>query len=202
MSGCRQAMRALGTGAMSLAVLVLTGCVSPAGDDTARASGNRSLLRVMSFNIEWGGAHVRFESVVEAIRAAGADVVGVQEPEGNLERLANDLGWYHNRRNHVVSKFPLVDPPGGGQYVFVEIAPGSVVAIANVHLPSDPYGVDWLRDGRAPDDVMALERNVRLPKIEPLLGRLAALYRRGIPVFLTGDFNSPSDADWTSAAIG
>lgn len=160
-------------------------------------------LRVMSFNIEWGGAHVRFANVAAAIHAADADIVGVQEPEGNLERLARDLGWYFNRRNHIVSKYPLVDPPGGdGRFLFVEIAPGRMVAVANMHLPSDPYGPYWLREGRPPGEVIALERRARLPQIEPVLAVLSPIHDRGVPVFLTGDFNAPSHADWTEAAVG
>lgn len=160
-------------------------------------------LRVMTFNIEWGGAHVRFESVAEAIVAARADIVGVQEPEGNLARLAAELGWHFSRRNHVISRYPLIDPPGGdGRFLFVEIAPHRVVAMANVHLPSDPYGPFWLREGRTPDEVKALERKVRLPEIAPVLDRLEPIHERGVPVFLTGDFNAPSHEDWTEAAVG
>jgi exonuclease III len=157
----------------------------------------------MSFNIEWGGAHVRFASVADAIRASGADIVGVQEAEGNLQRLAADLGWHYNLRNYVVSRYRIIDPPeADGRYVYVEVRPGRVVALANVHLPSDPYGPDWLRDQRPPEEVLDLERRVRLPKIEPYLGVLGALHESGVPVFLTGDFNAPSHADWTEAVVG
>ncbi|HEX7061604.1 MAG TPA: endonuclease/exonuclease/phosphatase family protein [Woeseiaceae bacterium] len=160
-------------------------------------------LRVMTFNIEWGGTHVQFASIPEAIVAARADIVGVQEPEGNLERLATGLGWHFSRRNHVISRYPLIDPPGGdGRFLFVEIAPQQIVAVANVHLPSDPYGPDRLRAGATPDQVMALEREVRLPEVAPVLDTLAPIAARGVPVFLTGDFNSPSHADWTEAAVG
>ena len=66
-------------------------------------------LRIMTFNIEWGGKHVSFDNVVEAIRIARPDVVGVQEAEGNLEELANALGWHFDERNYVISRFPLID---------------------------------------------------------------------------------------------
>ena len=73
------------------------------------------------------------------IKKAGADVVGVQEAERNTRRLARLLGWYASPRAHVISRFPIVDPPGsGGVYVFVEPTPGRVVAVANMHLPSMP----------------------------------------------------------------
>lgn len=160
-------------------------------------------LRVMAFNIEWGGAHVRFAGLSDAIRKADADIVAIQEAEGNLARLADDLGWHYSRRNYVISKYPLIDPPDGdGRYVYVEVLPGKVVAIASVHLPSDPYGPEWLRDGRTLEDVLAMERQVRLAAIEPVLQALSNVQELGIPVFLAGDFNAPSHDDWTESSLG
>ena len=173
-----------------------------AADTRAAPLAGAVTLRVMSFNIEWGGANVRFQSVIDAIRASGADIVGVQEAEGNLQRIAADLGWHYNLRNYVVSRYPILDPPGAdGRYVYVEIRPGRVVAMANVHLPSDPYGPDWIRDGREIADVLNLERRLRLPKIEPYLRVLPGLAANGVPVFLSGDFNAPSHTDWTEAVV-
>lgn len=192
---------------LALGALLIAACGREPGDDAAPASEigaeGRTTLRVMSFNIEWGGTHVSFDSVVEAIRAADADIVGVQEAEGNLERLADELGWHFSRRNYVISRFPLVDPAAGaGRYLFAEIAPGQVVAVGNVHLPSSPAGEDWFRSGRAAPEVAEMERQTRLPAIEPVLDSLSAMHRAGMPTFLTGDFNAPSHADWTDAAIG
>ncbi len=191
----------------ALALLAVLACSGRAADENARSAVRPdvapAVLRVMSFNIEWGGTHVSFAANAQAIRAAGADIVGVQEPEGNLERLARDLGWHFNRRNHVISKYPLVDPPGGdGRFLYVEVEPGKVVAMANVHLPSDPYGPDQLRDGRPPAEVIALERRVRLPAIEPVLATLSPIHRQDVPVFLTGDLNAPSHTDLVPAAAG
>lgn len=160
-------------------------------------------LRVMSFNIEWGGALISFANVAEAIRLSGADVVGIQEAEGNLARLAADLGWHYNLRNYAISRFPLIEPPGAdGRYVYAEVLPGKIVALANVHLPSDPYGPDLARDGGKLEDVLALERAVRLPKITPYLDVLPTLIAAGVPVFLTGDFNAPAHSDWTAEMVG
>lgn len=156
----------------------------------------------MAFNIEWGGTNVSFDKVVEAIRKADPDIVAVQEAEGNLARLAAELGWHYDLRNHVIARHRLIDPPGAeGRYVFAEVHPGYVVAVANVHLPSDPYGEDWVRDGRSATAVVRLEQRVRLPAIKPFLNVLPQLATDGIPVFLAGDFNSPSDEDWRPAAI-
>ncbi|MBC8100379.1 MAG: endonuclease/exonuclease/phosphatase family protein [Armatimonadetes bacterium] len=170
---------------------------------TAQESGENAPveLRVMTFNIWVGGELVDFGKIVEAIQLADADIVGLQEPTGNTQRLAQALGWqYASDQMHVISRYPLIDPPGAnGDYIYVQIAPGQVVAIANVHLTSDPYGPYEIRDGVSEEAVFELEQGLRLAEIEPLLARLSGLIDAGVPVFLTGDFNTPSHQDWTSA---
>ena len=161
-------------------------------------------LKVMVFNIEDGGTQVSFAKVVQAIKKSGADVAGIEEACGHIPRLARLLGWpYFDTRLQIVSRYPLVDPPGGnGVYTFVQLAPGRVVAMENVHLPSAPYGPNWVRNGKTRAQVLALERRVRLPAIQDQLAALPGLAAADIPVFLTGDFNSPSYRDWTEATVG
>jgi endonuclease/exonuclease/phosphatase family metal-dependent hydrolase len=157
----------------------------------------------MTFNIEYGGTEVDFAKIVEALRVADPDVVGIEEGEGNIERLATELGWpYFSTRLQLVSKLPLIDPPGAdGVYELVEVAPGAVVAIANVHLPSDPYGPYWVRDGEPLDKVLELERTTRLAALQPKLDVLSPVIASGIPALLVGDFNAPTARDWADAAV-
>lgn len=161
-------------------------------------------LKVMTFNIEYGGDEVDFDRIVEAVTKAAPDVVGVQEAEGNTAKLAKALGWpYFNARTQIISRLPIIDPSGAdGAYVFIEASPGRVVAMGNVHLPSDPYGPYDVRDGKTAEQVLELERTTRLAALKPQLDSLPALASRGVPVFLTGDFNSPSHLDWTAATVG
>ena len=138
--------------------------------------------------------------VLSTIEAADADIVGLQEGTANECVLADMLGWYCEPRLQLISRFPLIDPPGAnGVYALAEVAPGRFVAISNVHLPSDPYGPYWVRDGEPRAAVLALERSTRLPAIQRQLDVLPDLATSGVPVFLTGDFNSPSHLDWTPA---
>ncbi len=168
----------------------------------ARAQDEPVELRVMTFNIWYGGGQVGFGEVVEAISAADADIVGLQEMDGRTRELADRLGWHADEARHVVSRYPLFHPPGGeGLHDLVEIRPGRFVAVANVHLPATPYGPEEIRDGGTPDEVMALERETRLSAVEPYVEALAKLMVEGVPVFLTGDFNSPSHLDWTEATL-
>ena len=100
----------------------------------------------------------------------------------------------------MISRFPILDPPHSkGIFTYVEPAPGRVIAVANTHLPSTPYGPYRVRAGWSKHRVLRLERRLRLRALAPLLRRLPRLVDRGIPVFLTGDFNSPSYLDWTKA---
>jgi endonuclease/exonuclease/phosphatase family metal-dependent hydrolase len=161
-------------------------------------------LKVMDFNIEYGGDEVDFAKVIEAIKKADPDVVALEEAEGNTLKVGEALGWpYHSVRSQLVSKMPLIDPPDAdGRYEFVLVRPDQVVAISNVHLPSDPYGPYYVRDGKPLAEVIKLEQETRMPMLQERLDVLPALIAAGIPTFLTGDFNAPSHLDWTAASVG
>jgi endonuclease/exonuclease/phosphatase family metal-dependent hydrolase len=153
-------------------------------------------LRVMTFNVWYGGEQVSLERIGAAIRAADPDIVGVQEADRNLARIAEAAGMpYVDTRRRLLSRWPIFDSGSGirtatgaspysttaldqdALHAWVMVRPGKVVAVSNVHLSS---GSD--------------EDAIRLGEAEPLaaLGRLAA---GGTPVFLTGDFNTSSHLD-------
>ena len=184
----------------------------------ARCQGAKSSmpLRVMTFNIWYGGDQVSLPAVAEAIRLADADVVGIQEPDGHLARLAAMAGYqYYDERRNILARYPLFDSgtgmrtlPGAPDYAvtalddnalpaWLMVRPGEVVAVANTHFSSDPYGPEAVRDGEALPAVLALEEQARVPSARALqpLGKLG---NSGTPVFLTGDFNTPSHRDWTA----
>lgn len=175
-------------------------------------------LSIMTFNIFYGGDEINLDTykwpqrpagcpetldqIVEAIRASCADIVGIQEGTMNTRPIADKLGWYSSERMQIVSRYPLIDPPSGdGLYIFVEPLPGRVAALTNVHLPSDPYSPYEIRDGATLGEVIELEETLRLPAIQEVLQLPPLLASEGIPVFLTGDFNSPSYLDWTEEVV-
>jgi len=161
-------------------------------------------LKVMTFNVWYGAEQVSLEKIGEAIRAADPDIVGVQEADRNLLRIAEVAGMpYVDERRRLLSRWPIFDSGSGirtatgaspysttaldqdALHAWVMVRPGKVVAASNVHLSS---GSD--------------EDSVRLAEAEPLaaLGQLGA---EGTPVFLTGDFNTLSHLDQaTDSAAG
>lgn len=178
-------------------------------------------LRVMTFNIWYGGEQVSLSAVAEAIRAADADIVGLQETDGKLQRLSEMTGLpYYDVRRNIISRFPIFDPAlgerqaeGSGPYTmpaldldaiaaYVQVAPGKIVAVANTHLTSDPYGPYAVRDGATAAEAVQVEMATRFDEAKLLADGLEPVVASGIPVFLTGDFNSASHYDWVESAIG
>jgi len=179
-------------------LLVVSGVVT-----AQRESFQPVTVRVMTFNIWVGGKLVDFGKVAESIASAEADVVLLQEAGGNTRAIADMLGWQHvSERMQVIARYPLIDPPGAdGDYILVQTAPGEVFAVANVHLPSDPYGPYLVRDGMTLEQVMQNEADTRQPVIDAHLAALSALIEAGMPLVLAGDFNVPSHRDWTEAVM-
>jgi hypothetical protein len=178
-----------------------TDATGPTGE-TAPAGGPLT-LRVMEFNVEYGGRGVDFDSVPEVIEASAADIVAIEEGYGNMANIAASVGWEHvDPRTQVLSRFPLLLPPGDLPFVYVEVEPGRVVAVANVHLPSTSYGPFLVRDGARLDEVLAIEEHKRVAALAPTLDVVEDLAAQGVPTFLIGDFNAPSHLDWTEAAVG
>src|SRR5437899_9896313 len=88
------------------ALALAAGVVTDFG--SARADEPGIDLRVMTFNMWYGGAQVNAGQVIEAIRAARADIVGLQEPDGTSRAVATALGWpYVDERRHILSRYPL-----------------------------------------------------------------------------------------------
>ncbi len=192
-------------------LLALTGLATACGGATEEGAtatpssqATPMTLKVMEFNIEYGGTTVDFDKVVEAVKAASPDVVGLEEAETNTSRLAKAAGYpYWSNAMQVVSRYPLLEPPDAkGSYIFVQLQPGVCVALSNVHLPSDAPGPTMIRKGKTAEQVIAMEEKVRLPFIQGQLQVLPPLAKQGIPVFLIGDFNAPSHLDYTAAVAG
>lgn len=193
----------VGIGRAAIAFAVSASLVVPAAAH-AQPAVEPVELRVMTFNI-WYGATVThgLAEVVQAIRLAGADVVGMQEPYARLRRIASELGFFVSPRMHVISRFPILEPGGSdGNWALLLLGRDGVAAIMNTHLPATPYTpYRIVNRGFDRATILEQERRTRLRRIERELAALAPILDAGIPTFFTGDFNVPSHRDWTRAAV-
>lgn len=187
-----------------LALVLCATLLTASAETRDRAAAPTVSLRFMTYNIEYGGTVIDFGQIVKGLVRADPDVVGVNEAFAHLRRLASEAGYpYLNTRLDLISKYPFIDPPdGNGRYVFIETAPGEVVAVSNVHLPSPAYGPRRLLDGWSRRKILRNERATRLPAIKPFVHALAPVTAAGIPAVIMGDFNAPSMQDYTAATVG
>lgn len=190
-------------------------------------------VRVMSFNIYGGGANdgKPIDETVAVIRAAGADIIGIQETrlEGEVceadncpaegpsvaASIAAALGYFHYDQtaenpalwaNAVISRFPIGPASPNDLGVPVDVN-GSIVWIFNIHLDDEPYqpyqavGIEY---GPAPftTDPVELADWANQTRGPAMDLLFADLAAAGdAVVVVTGDFNEPSVRDWTAPVV-
>jgi exodeoxyribonuclease-3 len=198
----------------SFGILLLCPLLAPAAET----------LRVMSFNLWHGGDAGKqpLTQTMEVIRAAKADIVGLQETGGfekekgagrpdHGRRLAGMLGWHYfnqGERTGILSRFPIATNTPKKWGVTLRISPGREVRMFNVHLmhaPYQPYQLLKIPYANAPfittaEEAVRAAQQARGGQVERLLAELKVALESGQPVFLTGDFNEPSHQDWTERA--
>jgi len=179
-------------------------------------------LRIMSFNIWVGGESGKqpLSQTAEVIRAAKAEIVGMQEANGaekngkrpeNGRKVAEMLGWNYFDQGGgtaVLSKYPIVTNTPAKWGVLVRLPSGAEVWMFNAHLMHAPYQPYQLLnipygDGRfikTEEEAIEEARKARGGQVERLLAELKPALASGKAVFLTGDFNEPSHQDWTKRA--
>jgi endonuclease/exonuclease/phosphatase family metal-dependent hydrolase len=173
---------------------------SPEATNSGPALGQSMQLDVLVYNIEYGGD----ETTDEVIRQIDADIIGVLESYNRLPAIARETGYpYYNVGLQILSKYPIHEPSGAdGLYAFIEVQPGFVVAFFNTHLDYVKYGQYLLLAGMPLEKVIASEEEIRTASMQILIPDMERLASEGYPVFLTGDFNTPSHEDYTEATVG
>jgi len=163
-----------------IALLIMTDGIQTALSDQNPVTAARTgQLSVLSFNI-WGGGLNEGKSIdetVAAIRAADADIVGLQEvtAEGEIctaedceptgesvaADLARALGYYcyeqkkvsaANWNNAILSRYPIIRATPNDLGVAIDVA-GRTVNAFNIHLtdfPYQPYQLLRIEYGDAP----------------------------------------------------
>jgi exonuclease III len=190
-------------------------------------------LTVMSFNIYGGGANdgKPIDETVAAIRAAGADIIGLQETrlEGETctadncpadgpsvgPAIAEALGFYYYEQeqqnvalwaNGIASRYPIGAATPNDLGVAIDVN-GTTVWLFNIHHDDEPYqpyqavGIEY---GPAPfttDPAQLVEWANKTRG--PAMDLLFAdmAAAEGAIAFVTGDFNEPSLHDWTDATV-
>jgi len=190
---------------MNRAVLRMVGgvlaAVVVAGSTAAATASAATTLRVLSFNIWQQGSHGGIDAVVTEIRAAGANVVALQETGGSATTdIANALGWQHTDPGwdiDVISALPIEAQDWaswndtGAKSIAAKIAG---VWVYSVHLDYTKYGpYNACNDQDSVETILADESN-RTRQAEQITEWTASS-----PAILAGDFNSPSHLDWTAA---
>jgi endonuclease/exonuclease/phosphatase family metal-dependent hydrolase len=164
-------------------------------------------IKILSFNILLGGDHLYpLAHTAEVIARAGADVVGIQEQNGNAEKLAGILGFSCHPigigpvgGGAILSRWPLgrVFPQGAE----IRLPTGRRVFAFSVHLRPNPYEPFGIRDGQHTTAVAAIAAaRSRTEEARSTLAQMRPFLDEALPVFLMGDFNEPSHLDWTKAA--
>ena len=174
-------------------------------DGAGPDSGGTQSLTLMEFNIEYGGDGVSFDSVIEAIEKSGADLVAVEEAEDAIPKIAEELGWpYYDEARSLVSRKKIISPPGNeNTFAFIELEPGKVAPLANIHLTSSPYGPNLIRrKDYTIEQVLRNEQHARMGEINAILEKMTPYAEQGYPTFIMGDFNTPSHRDWTDETVG
>jgi endonuclease/exonuclease/phosphatase family metal-dependent hydrolase len=176
----------------------------------------------MTFNVWEGGdaGGQPLSQTVAVIRAAHADVVGLQETLGrkkkgaqpdNGAKLAEMLGWNYfdqGEANGILSRFPIAGNTPNRWGVHLQLPSGKAAWVFNAHLmhaPYQPYQLLKIPYENAQFIVTAAEaireaRKARGAQVERLLADLKPALHDGELVFLTGDFNEPSHQDWSERA--
>ena len=126
-------------------------------------------LRVLSYNIYWGGHRQPLERTIEVIEESGADLVGIQENvnreyEDQTPEIAKALGysyvrhavldaleefgakgnklrarWTQQAGQSTLSRHPITAQSPGGSGIQVELPSGEKVWMFNTHLWHYPY---------------------------------------------------------------
>jgi exonuclease III len=178
-------------------------------------------LRVMTFNL-WGGGdsgHQPLSQSIKVIKAAEADVVGLQETIGhkrdgkepdNARAIADALAWHYVDQGDgkgIISRHKILCATPKKFGAQLELPSGRRAWMFNVHLmhqPYQPYQLLNIPYGDAPFIKTAAEavreaRAVHGQEAAELLREIERVCSEGTPIFVTGDFNEPSCLDWTEA---
>jgi len=171
-----------------------------------------SPIRTMTWNIWHGGRrygkHVGVERVVETIREARPDVVGLIETYGSGEVIADSLDYYFyliSSNLSILSRFPIKETIkafrsfnfGGA---VLDLGNNRELMILDTWLHYLPdYSSSVVNMEKTAKELVNDEKETRHSEIQTILKEIKPLLKNKdqVPVLMMGDFNSGSHLDWT-----
>ena len=204
----------------------LLACALAAGPAAAETT-----LRIMSYNIWGGGGNEAkgVEETVAVLKAANPDIIGIQEtrlegadctadqcpPQGDsvAKAIAEALGYqYHDQTqenaalwaNAILSRHPIGPASPNDLGVPIDVN-GTTVWAFNIHHDDEPYQLLGIEYGPAPfikteAEAIDYANQTRGPAMDLLFQDMKAA-EGAAAVLVFGDFNEPSEHDWTEAAV-
>ncbi len=169
-------------------------------------------LRVMTWNIWHGGRrfgqHVGVNRVIETIKEARPDVVGLIETYGSGEIIADSLGYYYyliSRNLSIMSRFPIKSTiqafrPFNFGGAVLDVGKDREIAVLDTWLHYLPRTPMEIKAGKfSAEELIEAEGETRHAEVQQILKEIEAMqFGENTPVFFVGDFNSGSHLDWTA----
>jgi endonuclease/exonuclease/phosphatase family metal-dependent hydrolase len=169
----------------------------------------KETIKIMTMNTWLGTEAVKdgINKLVKAVELSESDIVGFQEYPDPGKKAAEKLGWHYHqnqkgeRNCSIISKYPIieaVDMDGvDAILVKIQLPSGQEIMVTNAHLYFDPYGPYWaMFDNKSIENIINMESERRGKEISIVLQALLSYIDSDIPLFLLGDFNTPSHLDW------
>lgn len=169
-------------------------------------------LKIISMQLWDGGTHVDGYHSKQCVWVAkqDVDIVSMQGTLGHHgARIAHTLGWswWQGEGIAIMSRYPIGEVYPSTSFVGgvrIEIEKGKQeVIVYNAWLSNSTYGPhNACFDGVSPEKLLEMEESSgRAPQMREIMNRVRQHFKDAdtTPVFLTGDFNSPSHLDWTDS---
>ncbi|MCT4644285.1 MAG: endonuclease/exonuclease/phosphatase family protein, partial [Carboxylicivirga sp.] len=173
-----------------------------------------SPLRVMVWNIWHGGRrygkHVGVQRVIETIKQAQPDIVGLIETYGSGEIIADSLGYHFyliSSNLSIMSKFPITETikvfhPFNSGGAIIDLGNNKQIALVDTWLHYLPdYGKNIVEGKMTAKELIKAEDETRHSEIKAMVKQLDSHIKNTnqIPLIMFGDFNVGSHLDWTNA---
>lgn len=176
-----------------------------------------SPLRTLVWNIWHGGRrygkNVGVKRVIETIKDAQPDVIGLIETYGSGEIIADSLGYHFylvSSNLSIMSRFPITETvkafrPFNFGGAVLNLGNGKECTFLDTwlhYLPGNNFNI--INKEISPKELVKAEGKTRHSEIKSILKEIKPILANSnkSPVIMLGDFNTGSHLDWTESAKG